>query len=444
MQTLQTETNKLSFYTSELQSGTRPKGGVRGIESGIPSIGGEHVNNLGGFDFSSIKYVPMEFADSMNRGKVSQNDILIVKDGATTGKVSFVDESFPYKRAVINEHVFIVRTKENIIPKFLFWFLWSQKGQQEILSNFKGSAQGGINTGFIEGVDVPSISIEDQKRAVKQLDELIPNTWNSKSKLKVAKSKIAKFRQYILAAAFKGELTRKWRSVYPSLVSSTELISSLQSSASVKLVKGGIVSNPRIPNWITCKFENIFSIQTGGTPLRKTDKYYLNGDVPWVKTGEVRNNDIYSAEEFITEIALKETNVKLFPIDTILIAMYGEGKTRGQVGRLKIKASTNQACAALVNPSLPEYMNEYIFLFCQSQYNELRKQSVGGNQPNLNLQKIKNWVIPIPPIEEQKEIVRRVDGYFKLADKVEAQIESAELKVSKLTQAVLAKTFRAN
>ena len=110
----------------------------------------------------------------------------------------------------------------------------------------------------------------------------------------------------------------------------------------------------------------MFDVQTGATPLRSRPEYYQNGKIPWVKTGEVKNGEIWSADEHITKRAIEETNAKVFPEGTLLVAMYGEGKTRGQVGRLRIRAATNQASAALVNPALPPATNEYVFYWALS------------------------------------------------------------------------------
>ncbi|MBL7996699.1 restriction endonuclease subunit S, partial [bacterium] len=156
-----------------LESGSRPKGGVRGIAKGIPSIGGEHLNYTGRFNFSNIKYVPEAFAERMSKGQIQPYDILIVKDGATTGKTAFVDNTFPYKHAFVNEHVFICRPSKKINPKFLFWYLWSKDGQDRILENFKGSAQGGINQTFTPNTTVPLAPLAEQERVVLKLDTIM-------------------------------------------------------------------------------------------------------------------------------------------------------------------------------------------------------------------------------------------------------------------------------
>ncbi|OIN90180.1 hypothetical protein AUJ42_03575 [Candidatus Collierbacteria bacterium CG1_02_44_10] len=378
----------------------------------------------------------------MSKGKIESNDILIVKDGATTGKVSFVDKTFPYERATVNEHVFILRTNEKILPKFLFWYLWSKNGQTEILKNFQGSAQGGINRSFLDGVEVPDHAIEYQEKIVKKIDSILSQCWSDQAKFQKAKRLISKFRQSVLSAAVTGKLTEEWRGKNGSKRNTTEFVKKIQKLYSRVVDIDKYEEHENLSSWIKCKVQNLFSVQTGSTPYRKNESYYLNGTIPWVKTGEVQNCDIYDAEEKITPLAIKETNTKTFPINTILIAMYGEGKTRGQVGRLKIEAATNQACAALVNPTITDYFNEYIYIYCLSQYSQLRQEAAGGNQPNLNLSKIKEWNVNVPPEEEQREIVNRVKKMFEYADKVEKQIELASKRTDKLTQSILAKAFR--
>ena len=96
----------LSEVLVSFESGSRPKGGIKELDSGVPSLGAEHLDSTGGFNFSKLKLVPEDFHSSLKKGIVKQNDILIVKDGATTGKVSFVNERFPFKEASINEHIF--------------------------------------------------------------------------------------------------------------------------------------------------------------------------------------------------------------------------------------------------------------------------------------------------------------------------------------------------
>jgi type I restriction enzyme S subunit len=155
-----------------LESGKRPKGGAIGITEGIPSLSAEHMDDQGKFKFNARRFVPYEFYNEMPRGHIQKNDILIVKDGATTGKAAFVDDSFPFEKAVVNEHVFICRPNTHIVdPKYLFLFLWGENGQRTIGANFRGSAIGGINSSFVNEVYVPLPPLNEQRRIVAILNE---------------------------------------------------------------------------------------------------------------------------------------------------------------------------------------------------------------------------------------------------------------------------------
>ncbi|TKC04865.1 restriction endonuclease subunit S [Pedobacter frigoris] len=202
-----TEVNLLELLLS-LESGSRPIGGVKNIKDGIPSIGAEHLNSKGGFKFQNIKFISKEFSRKMINGKVSVDDILIVKDGATTGKIAIVEKNFPFDEAYINEHVFICRPSKFVIPKYLFWFLWSQAGQSRILKNFKGSAQGGINASFAKNTLIPVAPYNEQKRIISIIENLNKTLVNFEIKHCEIQELITKaFRKF--TSNEKGELTTR-------------------------------------------------------------------------------------------------------------------------------------------------------------------------------------------------------------------------------------------
>ncbi|AKB21490.1 restriction endonuclease subunit S [Methanosarcina sp. WH1] len=154
-----------------LESGARPKGGVSADSGEIPSIGGEHLTDDGNFDFSNIKRIPTSFFKKMKSGHVCPLDILIVKDGATTGKTSFVHPDFPFKEAAVNEHVFSVRVNpEKAVPAYICHFLRSAEGKKAILRDFRGATVGGISREFAAKVILPLPSLPEQQRVVDILD----------------------------------------------------------------------------------------------------------------------------------------------------------------------------------------------------------------------------------------------------------------------------------
>jgi len=187
--------------------------------------------------------------------------------------------------------------------------------------------------------------------------------------------------------------------------------------------------------------EQLADVGTGATPLRSRSEYYLDGKIPWVTSGALNAEVITSAEEFITEKALAETNVKIFPREALLLAMYGEGKTRGKVSELKIDAATNQACAAIVFRPQSKMCQQYVKYFLLSNYYNIRQLSVGGVQPNLNLSIVKETFVPLPPISEQEKIVDEVGWRLSFISNLETIIEANLKRAERLRQSILKEAF---
>ena len=166
-------------------------------------------------------------------------------------------------------------------------------------------------------------------------------------------------------------------------------------------------------NWSWTTLGKIGKWQSGSTPNRLNKDYY-NGNIPWLKTGDLNDGYITHIPEYITEKALNETSVKLNPTGSVLIAMYGA--TIGKIGILTFPATTNQACCAC------EVFNgidrEFIFLFLLSHREEFIKMGGGGAQPNISKEKIINTYIPLPPFTEQQRIINAVNKIFAQLDTI--------------------------
>ena len=148
-----------------LETGKRPKGGVLHQDSGVLSISAEHMTPSGGIDTSVKRFVPVDFYRAMKKGKVQLGDVLVVKDGATTGKTAYADSNLAGEPIVVNEHVFICRPNRDVVnPRFLFYWLWSEEGWAQIRTCYQGSTIGGINRSFIQKVTVPLPPLSEQQR----------------------------------------------------------------------------------------------------------------------------------------------------------------------------------------------------------------------------------------------------------------------------------------
>ena len=153
----------------DIFNGSRPRGGA--INSGVLSVGGEHLNYDGSFKLRKPKYISEEYFKKLKRGKLENNDVLVVKDGATTGKTGYFDSNSPFKIGAVNEHVFILRVKNKnqYNPFLLFKILKSEFGQKEFLNHKTGAAQGGINLS-IKKIKIPLPPLEVQEKIVAELD----------------------------------------------------------------------------------------------------------------------------------------------------------------------------------------------------------------------------------------------------------------------------------
>jgi type I restriction enzyme S subunit len=168
------------------------------------------------------------------------------------------------------------------------------------------------------------------------------------------------------------------------------------------------------------------SISSGSTPLRECSRYWQKGTIPWVKTGELNYTIITQTEEKITDYALKETSLSLYPVGTLLMAMYGQGVTRGKVGILGIPATTNQACAA-INTHEDFLSAKYLYYYLVYKYESIRNIGHGSNQSNLNESLIAEFPVSLPCLNEQDKIVSLLDSHESLVSEKCLRLEKLHL-----------------
>ncbi|MBL9005056.1 MAG: restriction endonuclease subunit S [Myxococcales bacterium] len=192
------------------------------------------------------------------------------------------------------------------------------------------------------------------------------------------------------------------------------------------------------PNWLWTSLEDIADIGTGSTPSRTESSFWSNGTVPWITSGATGKDVISSADEYVTHAAVKAHRLRIYPAGTLIVAMYGQGKTRGQVSVLGMESTINQACAAIGFSVDLATLRCYVKILLMKQYDEMRSLAAGGAQPNLNLQKIKEIKVPLPPLPEQKRIVAKVEQLMGLVDRLEAQLAESRGKAAALLEAVVA------
>ena len=437
----------LKDIVSALESGGRPRGGVKDIKEGVPSIGGEHLTYEGGFNFKRIRYIPNSFFNNMHRGYIEQEDILIVKDGATTGKVSFVDNTFPFKKAAINEHVFKLKViRDQMIPKYLFYFLFSAVGNRQILDCLQGSAQGGINQSFINSVYVPICSLEQQKRIVQRIESLCACLTKTKQNLTKIPPLLKKFRQSVLAKAFSGELTEDWRAKQKDLEPASKLLERIHQEHKKLLGK---------------KYKEPESIDTSDLPeLPEGWEWVRLGDVctkaqyGWTTSADfegkglklLRTTDISSGiinwdgvpyckeqPEEPQKYLLNKGDILVSRAGSVGVSIEIEDCPDAIFGSYLIRFKP-------VSPILPKYVS--LYLKSTYYWNSIADKTAGITIPNVNATKLENLSIPISSVKEQVKIIAKIQEFFAQADAIEKSIKIALSHCEKLTQSILAKAFR--
>ena len=191
--------------------------------------------------------------------------------------------------------------------------------------------------------------------------------------------------------------------------------------------------------WLWLTIGQCFKVAVGATPKRDQPDYW-GGSVPWVSSGEVQFCHIAATKEHITELGLSRTSTQVSPAGSVLLGMIGEGRTRGQAAILDIPAANNQNCAAIW-VSETDVLPDFVFYWLCSRYEETRGEGSGNNQPALNKSLVEAIPLPLPPVNEQLQIVREAGSRLSLASHVEAIVAASQIRSTRLRQVVLRRAF---
>ena len=184
--------------------------------------------------------------------------------------------------------------------------------------------------------------------------------------------------------------------------------------------------------WVWCRLGEIGIWGSGVTPSRNKKEYY-DGNIPWLKTGDLNDSYIYETSELITDLAVKDCSLKKIPIGSVLIAMYGA--TIAKLGLLEIEVTINQACCACTPFS--GIVNKFLFYYLFSQKQNIKDKAEGGAQPNISKEKLINFPFPLPPLKEQHRIVQKIEQLFALVDIIEVNKKALEKLIERAKSQVL-------
>jgi type I restriction enzyme S subunit len=191
--------------------------------------------------------------------------------------------------------------------------------------------------------------------------------------------------------------------------------------------------------WPVARIGDICSLFTGGTPSKAVPEYFDGGEVPWLVSGDVNRGEILECDGRITELGLSKSNAKYLPLNSVVIALAGQGKTRGTVAILRIKATCNQSVVAISPKDEKQLMPEFLLWNLRGRYVEIRRLSGDDERDRrgLNMDQIKAIEIPLPPIDEQKRIVAKLDQALGYVDELTATTKASTAQSHELWKSAL-------
>lgn len=423
-------------------------------------------------DLSEAVYLAKEFAEDNPSYLLKKGDILIGMSGSI-GKLCYYEHDF---MSLQNQRTGKIEIfAENYLhSKYLGLYL--SNIENELVKKAKGMGVQNISAKDIEALAFPLPPFNEQKRIVAKIEELFSELDNGIAALKTAREQLKVYRQVVLKYAFEGKLTAKWREENAEkLESPEELLERIQQEREAHYQQqleewkvavkkwedqGKEGKKPRKPKeftkqgeigtgseisfdipetWKSILMGHVFSVHIGATPSRKINEFW-NGDIFWVSSGEVAFCEIHKTTETITTEGYENTSTEIHDKGTVLLAMIGEGKTRGQAAILRVPAAHNQNTAAIrvSEVGLPP---EYIYYFLQYQYEHTRRVGSGNNQKALNKTRVASIQFPLCSAEEQMAVVETLSERLSFVENLDNELNVQLAKAETLRQSILKKAF---
>lgn len=348
------------------------------------------------------KGIITEYTNGEKCNICNDDDLLMVWDGARCGLIGKA------KKGAVGSTLMKILPKENIHREYLYHFISSKFWT--LNTKPKGVGIPHIEPNLLWNFELVVPPLPEQQAIVAKIEELLSELENGKQQLLTAQQQLKVYRQSLLKWAFEGKLTNK-------------------------NVKEGVLPN----GWRLTTIGDIFEVYIGSTPKRNNPEYW-GGNISWLSSGEIAFRDIKSTKEKITVEGLENTSCKVHPIGTVILAMIGEGKTRGQAAILKIESSHNQNTAAIrVDDKV--YKSSLLYYYLVYKYEDNRRVGSGNNQKALNKERVKSISIPLPPIKQQQHIVDELESKLTVCHNIEETISQSLQQVETLRQSILKKAF---
>jgi type I restriction enzyme, S subunit len=419
-------------------------------------------------------FVSLEHFATLTKHQAQAGDVVIAALGEVLPRACVVPATLG--PAIVKADCIRVRPfSALVLPNFLAFALNADPTRRRTAEIVHGVGRPRLNLGEVKSIRVPIAPLAEQRRIVNEIEKNFTRLEAAVASLKRVEANLRRYRASVLTAACEArlvpteaELARSEGRAYEpadDLLAriikerhtrwETDGLSRLETAGKTpsrdvrkaKPVEPLLVKAASLPNlpdgWCWAATEQLAEVGTGATPLRSKPLYYEGGSIPWVTSGSLNEDFVREAGQLITPLALHETNAKVFPAGSLLLAMYGEGKTRGKVSELAIDAATNQACAALVfHGPAAQRIKAFVKLFLEENYEDVRRLSSGGVQPNLNLSLVRRTAIPLPPLVEQDRIVAEAERRLAIVDHLDHLVAISQARAERLRKSILKLAFQ--
>jgi len=323
-------------------------------------------------------------------------DLIVSKIRARQGSVGLVAPSLGSVSVTIHYRA-LTPDMEKINEQYAWLVLRSSYARAQFLAATGGAMKGEISEEVLLDIRIPLPPLETQRAIVARWQQ-------AQAEIAAANEQVKKLETRVLAEVRKAMGREQAARTERPMVFALNFKDLDRWGADVCWKTK---TKTHTANYPTVEVADLCKISSGGTPSRQVAEYF-GGDIPWVKTTEVRDEVIYETEETLTQLGLENSSAKIYPRGSLIVAMYGQGATRGRTAKLGIDAATNQACAVLTRFS-EQVEPDFLWFYLMSEYDDLRDLASGNNQPNLNAEMIATYSIPLPPLEVQRDLVRRVE-----------------------------------
>lgn len=385
------------------------------------------ANNIqdGSVIANDLVYVPADLVKPHQQ--LLKGDIVVAMSSgskAVVGKAARIRESFD---GSFGAFCGVLRPVPEIIPTYLAWFTHSLDYRNRISSLSAGANINNLKPSHFSEIEIRLAPLAEQKVIADKLDILLAQVDNTKARLERIPQILKRFRQSVLAAAVSGRLTEEWRSTPP--------VSFQQPPLTI-----GQEKEEAPMGWKWQDLTALAKLESGHTPRKSRPDYWENGDVPWISLQDIRkaHGKVISKTKFMPNMkGIENSSARLLPKGTVCFSRDISVGFTTIMGREM--ATTQHFVNWICGPELNNYFLMYAFMAAKD---HLTISGQGSTVKTIYMPACKQFRIITPPLEEQTEIVRRVDQLFAHADRIEQQVNNALARVNKLTQSILAKAFR--